>query len=109
MGKVENAIAAAFQDFDFVVEAFDKPAILALDKVVGNFILPHVPQLQEWFKTGQSAGAHFFHPPLDFRLRLSFRQGAVKDGGQLLPQLISLLGGRGVLEKSAQRFPFLLI
>ena len=38
--EVENAIAAAFEDFDFVVEAFDKAAVLSPDEVIGNLVPP---------------------------------------------------------------------
>ena len=40
MGQVENAVAASFEYFDLVIEAFDKAAAVAVEKVVGNLIPP---------------------------------------------------------------------
>ena len=49
--QVENAVAASFEDFDFVVEAFYKATILALDEVVGDSLPSGVEQVQEIVKT----------------------------------------------------------
>ena len=40
MLEVENAIAASLEDFDPVVEAFHKAAVLSLDEIVGDFLPP---------------------------------------------------------------------
>jgi hypothetical protein len=42
MLEVENTVATPLEDLDLVVEAFDKATILALDKIVGNFLPPRI-------------------------------------------------------------------
>ena len=40
MLNVENAIASSFEYFDFVVEAFNETASIAIDEVIGNLLQP---------------------------------------------------------------------
>ena len=47
MLEVEDAVTASFEDLDFVVEAFHKTAILALDEEVGNLLPPGLEQFQK--------------------------------------------------------------
>jgi len=38
--EVENAITTSLEDFDLVVETFDKASVLSMDEVVGDFLRP---------------------------------------------------------------------
>ena len=40
--KVENAITTTLEDFDLVVEPFDKGTVFTLNKIVGDFLPPGV-------------------------------------------------------------------
>jgi hypothetical protein len=68
--KVEDAIAASFEDFDFVIEAFDETTALALDEVISAFLPPSLEQLQEISKTVQTAFLNLLDPTPDFGLSL---------------------------------------
>jgi len=70
VSQVENAIAAAFEDFDFVVETFDKAAVLSLDEVIGDFLPPSRKQFQEIIKTMQTTLLNLLDPAQDFGLGL---------------------------------------
>ena len=43
MGQVEDAITTTFENFEFVVETFDKTAGVAVDKIVGDFFRAKYP------------------------------------------------------------------
>ena len=51
---VENAIAATFDHFDFVVQPLDKTTTLAIDKIVQDLFHPLVQGLQEAIETVQA-------------------------------------------------------
>ena len=70
MFEVENAIATPLEDFDLVVEAFHKTAILSLDKVVRNFLPPAIEQFQEIIETIQAAILNLLDPSSNFGLSL---------------------------------------
>jgi hypothetical protein len=36
--QVKQAIAATFEDFDLVIEPFNKAAVMAVDEVVGDLV-----------------------------------------------------------------------
>ena len=60
--KIKNAIATSLEDFDLVVEAFDKAAVLALNEVVGDFLPPGGEQLQEIVKAVQATFLNSLYP-----------------------------------------------
>ncbi len=41
MGKVEQAIAAALEHLDLIIEPLHKAAVVAMEKVMGDFFQPH--------------------------------------------------------------------
>ncbi len=51
---IEDAIAAAFNHFDLVIQSLDKTAGLAIDKIVQDFLSPLVQGLQEALETAQT-------------------------------------------------------
>ena len=68
--EIEDAIAAAFEDFDLVVETFDKAAVFALNEVVGDLLPPGSQQFQEIVKTLQATFLDALDPASDFSLGL---------------------------------------
>jgi hypothetical protein len=40
--QFENAVTATLEDFDLVVEAFDKSTVLALNKIIDDFFPPDI-------------------------------------------------------------------
>ena len=65
MLDVQDTITTPFDDFDLVIEPFDKGARLILDEVVGDQVLPAVQQLQKAIETGETALAHALPPEAD--------------------------------------------
>jgi hypothetical protein len=72
MSKVENAVTAAFEHFDFVVETFHKSAVLAFNKIIGDFFPSASQQFHKSIETLQATLLDLLHPPQDFGLRLFF-------------------------------------
>src|SRR5262249_20040471 len=84
-------LTASFENFDFVIEAFDKAAGLPTNKVVRYFIEPVLQCCQEALKAIEPAAANTPHPTFDSRCTRLFCVISFKDGGQLLAQIIGLL------------------
>jgi hypothetical protein len=57
MPHLENAIAAAFDHLDLVVESLHKAAVIPLVKVIGDLVVPVIERGQEAVKTLQPTGA----------------------------------------------------
>ena len=51
MISVEDAIATPFDYFDFIIQTFNKTTVLALDKIIGNFLHPLFHCIQKRIKT----------------------------------------------------------
>jgi len=51
MVKIENAVATAFEDFEFVIEAFDETRRLQVNEVIGNFIPIAMQRMPEPIET----------------------------------------------------------
>ena len=60
MGQVEDAIAAALEHLDLVVQPFDKAAVVALQEVVGDLLQVVVQGRKEALITLQTTS---LHPP----------------------------------------------
>src|SRR5512141_592653 len=88
--EVENTIATAFEDFDLVIEAFDKTTVFSQDEVVSDLLPPGGQQLQEIVKTRQATFLDVLDPTLDFGLGLFLGEGHVKNSRELFPQHIGL-------------------
>lgn len=92
MFEIENTVATPLEDFDLVVEAFDKATALMLNKIVGDFLPPSIELFQEIIETLQAAVLNFLYPTSNFSLSLFLGPVHVEDGCQLFAQDISLLG-----------------
>lgn len=99
MHQVENAITAPLENFDLVVEPFDKATILSLDEIVGDFLPPGSEHFEERVKALQATKLHLLDPALYFGLCLFLGQGHVKDGSQSFTKNVSLFCSRGMLEE----------
>ena len=58
MPHLENAIAAAFDHLDLVVESFHKTAVIPMMKVIGDLVVPVMEGGQEVVETLQTTGAN---------------------------------------------------
>ena len=72
MVKVEQTITAAFEDFNFVVQALDKATGEAVNKVIGDQVKPAIKGAQKVIKASQTAGANSPNPIADKGLSLVF-------------------------------------
>src|SRR5512139_2943603 len=88
--EVENAITTTLEDFNLVVEAFDKTAVLSPNKIVGDFLPPGVQQLQEGIKTVQAAVFDLLDPVPELRLGLFLGQAHLKDSRETFSKRIGL-------------------
>ncbi len=59
---LENAIAAPFDRFDLVVQAFHETTVETVHKIVDDFIQPVVKCGQERIETGQYTAANLMRP-----------------------------------------------
>src|SRR5512139_3861679 len=107
--EVENAITTTLEDFDLVIEPFDKAAVLSLNKIVGNFLPPGIQQLQETIKTMQAALLDLPDPVPEFRLGLFLGKAHLKNGRESFSQSMGLFCRSGVPEEAFQRFAFFLV
>lgn len=57
-----NAITAALDGLDFVVQAFDKTPALAVPKIVDDFIQPVVERRQKRIEARERTAADFLSP-----------------------------------------------
>ena len=83
MLEVENTVATALEDFDLVIEAFHKAAVLAVDEEVGNFFPPGLEQLEEIIETVQAAFLYFLDPMQDGGLGTGLGEALLEDGSEL--------------------------
>ena len=72
MREVRDAIAATFDDLEFIVEAFDEATGVAADEIIGDFLEMGVERPEEAIKTGEFAVGDALHPPPEFALALPF-------------------------------------
>ena len=70
--QIEDTVTATFEDFEFIVEALDKAAGVAIEKIVGNFSQVIRERVEERIKTGQMTGLYLLNPGFDFFGRLGF-------------------------------------
>ena len=47
MGKVEDAIAAALEHLDLIVEPLHKAAVVTMEEVIGDLLQPVIESLKE--------------------------------------------------------------
>lgn len=109
MLEIENAIATAFEDFDLVVEAFDKAAGLSEDEIVSDLFPPGHQQIEEIIKAVQTTLSHSLDPTQDFGLGLFFGEVHVKDGGELFSEGMGLFGQRRMRKEASENFTFFFV
>ncbi len=90
MLQVEDAITTSFQNFQFVVEAFDKSTTGSIDEVVCDLLPPVFQHLQELVEALQAALLNSLDPSPDLSLSNCFRNLLVKDLCQLFAQGVGL-------------------
>ena len=106
MVQVEQSITPPFEHLEFVVQSFDKPAVFSVDEEVEDFIPPAVQGVEERIKTAQSTAVDVFDPSSDFGYSGNRREVLIKNGGQLLLQIIGLLQLGRVPEEQSEKAPF---
>ena len=84
MFQIKDAVATPFQDFDLVVEPFNKSAAGSVDKIIGDLLPPMRQGLQEIVEAFQPTVLDPPDPGSDFTLGDRLRDRQVKDGRQLL-------------------------
>src|SRR5258707_7256733 len=86
MVKIEYAIAAAFEDFELVIESFDEARGLEVHEVVGNLVPEAVERAQKRVKAVQSTGPDLGLPVAQLAFGAVFGRCRIKNGRQLLTQ-----------------------
>lgn len=107
MLEVEQSIAASLEHLEFVIQAFNKAAIVSADEIVADFLPPAAQGVDELIKAVQPTFGNAFDPGPDSGLGSGLRSVLVKNGGQLLLQGIGLLQLGRVTEKPSQGASFI--
>ena len=81
MTEIEQAIAAALEHFNLVIQAFDKTRRLQGNKVIGDFVPEAMERLAEGVKTGKSSGLDVGFPLAQTAFGAVFARGSLKDRG----------------------------
>jgi len=102
MGQVIQAIAALFQDFDLVVQAFDKAAICMQGKEAGDLYSPIEQSFQQIVEASQATLFTPLDPSMGFDFCHGLRNWLVEDIRQLLLELVSQLQDRRIYKQSSQ-------
>ena len=90
MLEVEDTVTSPLENFDFVVKAFHKAAVLAENEKVSDLIPPSVEQFQKRIKAPQLTCLNLFLPAPDFSLSLFLRQVHLEDRCQAFSKIICL-------------------
>src|SRR3989304_5047924 len=88
MFQIEDTVATPFQDFELVVEPFNKAAAGSVDKVSGDLLPPMHQGLQERIEALQPTLFNPVDPGPHLPLGDRLRDQLVKDSGQLLAQVV---------------------
>ncbi len=108
MCDVQNAIATTLDDFERVIEAFDKPTCVPVNKVVRYVVEPFVSCGQKAIKATELTRSYRLHPFPHLALPLSFAQLRIKYRCSFMTEFISHLQARRML-KQADEPIFVLI
>ena len=90
MLEVEQSIATPFQHLEFVIQAFNKAAIISVDEIVEDFLPPAAQSIEELVEAAQSTAGDAFDPGSDFGFGSGWGKALIKNGGQLLLQIMGL-------------------
>ena len=107
--EIEDAKTSSFENFDSVVETFDKAAGFSADEVVGDFLPPGKEPLQEILKAVQTTFLNLLDPVPDFGLSLFLREVHLEDGRELFSQEIGLFCRSRMSEEASQDFSLCLV
>ncbi len=86
MLQVEQSIATSLEYLEFVVQAFNKAAIVSVDEIVDDFLPPAPQGVDELIEAAQLTSRDAFDPGPDFGFGGSWGDVLVKNRGQLLLQ-----------------------
>src|SRR3990172_3863968 len=106
MLQVEQSKATPLEHLEFVVQSFNEAAAVPVDEVVDDFLPPATQGVEEIIKTAQPASGDTFDPGPDFGFGGSRGEVLIKNRGQLLLQVISLLQLRRVAEEKSEEASF---
>lgn len=106
MLQVEQAIATPFEQLEFVVQAFDKAAVVTADEIVDDFLPPSAQGVEELIEAVQPTLGDAFAPGSDFGFGRSLGEVSVKNVSQLLLQIVGLLQFGRVPEEQPEEAPF---
>jgi hypothetical protein len=86
---VENAIAAALEHLDLIVEAFNKTTGIPMDEEIRDLLEPFFQGFDEIVKAGQITLLDTFDPRTQFSFSSGFGDRKVKNGCQPFTHLMS--------------------
>jgi uncharacterized protein len=106
MLQVEQTIAAPFEHLEFVVQTFNKAAVVTVDEIVDDFLPPPAEGVDELIKAAQPTFGDAFDPGPDPGFGGGRGDVLVKNVCQLLLQIVGLLQFRRVAEKEPEGASF---
>ena len=66
MLQIEQSIATPLEHLEFIVQAFDKAAIVSVDEIVDDFLPPATQGVDEIVEAAQLTSCDAFDPGPDF-------------------------------------------
>jgi hypothetical protein len=91
MLQVEQSIAAPLEQLEFVVQPFNKDAIVPVEEIVEDFLPPATQGVDELIEAVQLTSRDPFDPGSDFGFGDGWGDVLVKNRGQVLLQVVGLL------------------
>ena len=102
MVRVEQSIAAPLEHLEFVVQPFNKDAIVPVDEIIEDFLPPAPQGVDELIEAVQIPSRDPFGPGSDFGFGDGWGDVLVKNRGQVLLQVVGLLQIGRVAEEQSQ-------
>jgi len=100
MCDVQNAIATTLDDFELVIEAFDKPTCMPVNKVVRYVVEPFFSCSQKAIKATELTRSYRLPPFPSLALPLSFAQLRIKYRCSFMTEFLSPLQARRMLKQA---------
>ena len=91
MLQVEQSIAAPLEHLEFVVQPFNKDAIVPVDEIVEDFLPPATQGVDELIEAVHLTSRDPFDPGSDFGFGDGWGDVLVKNRGQVMLQVVGLL------------------
>ena len=98
---LEDAVAAALDDLEAVIEPLDEAAVVALDEVVADRLVPVRQRAEEALEAGHGLALDIEAPVGEPLQAGGAVGGGVEDVGQILAQFIGSTQGRGAHRANA--------